>query len=173
MSSIHLLRILSSVIFEVSTLSVLLLRTVPAGNGAGVEEAVDTAESLRSNGDGLDDEAPFLSSFDVLAEGAAGLGEGFVDTDGPEGGESCIEWLAVHRADAYAYQSGRSYGSLHLLAEPESFASTFLLAGGALVPTASFHYEQQEPNRTEEHQKESHRPCDDDVEANLLHQLLS
>lgn len=76
-------------IFVVSTLSVLLLRTVPGGSGAGVEEAVDMVKSLRSGGDGFEEKAPFLPSFDVLADGNAGLGEGFVDTDGPAGGKVC------------------------------------------------------------------------------------
>lgn len=71
-------------IVEVSTLSVFEFRTVPAGSGAGVDdEAVDIVESLRSSGAGFEDEVPFAVSFELLADGPAGLGEGFVDTDGP------------------------------------------------------------------------------------------
>lgn len=41
---------------------------------------------------------------------------------------------------------------VHLLAEPESFASTFLLAAGALVPTASFHCRTVAPSQRNQHQ---------------------
>lgn len=75
--------------FVVSILSVFELRTVPAGNGAGVEDSLDMAESVRSGTGGLDDEdvEPLVAPFESLLEGAAELGDGLVDTEGPEGGE--------------------------------------------------------------------------------------
>lgn len=80
-----------------STLSVFELRTVPAGSGAGVdEEAVDIVESLRSSTAGFEEEVPFVVPFEVLADGPAGLGEGFVDTDGPASGE---RWMQEREAD--------------------------------------------------------------------------
>lgn len=82
-SSMHLFLILSSVIFVVSMLSVFELRIVPAGKGARAVESTDRVESVRSKAAGFDVEDPFVPSFDVLAEAPAGLGEGFVDTDGP------------------------------------------------------------------------------------------
>lgn len=128
----HLFLILSSVILVVSILSVLELRTVPAGNGTGVEEPLDMLESVRSGAFGfveVDDE-PFTGPLESL-------GDGFVDTDGPAVANR--KMIRIERTAAKPKAVWRTECK-NSLAEPESFASTLLFGPAARVPTASFHY---------------------------------
>lgn len=130
-----------------SILSVFELRTVPAGSGAGVSDFVDSMESVRSGAEGFDEGVPFDLSFKSFLDSTAGLGEGFVDTDGP--GEVANGENSMSAGATMEGGSGQeTKQNVYALVDAESLPSTVLLEPEALVPTASFHWVVEDARQT-------------------------